>query len=170
MIVQSATHQVTPKEKTSSPMNSIQFKPRSFWSLVLMLYYWAKGDSWERKPINKITWQICCIWLLGLMPKKHGIIHNDIQTWRWISRRCFSVSKTAFLWFKVLWHEVTHFTINFVHQFGSDLKHKPFLKRHASCNALFKLTACGYWKVAPGKRKISIVCIFVPSRFHAVSL
>ena len=38
----------------------------------------------------------------------------------------------------------------------------------ASCNALFEL-ACGYWKVAPGKRKISIVCILVPSRFHAVS-
>jgi len=110
MFVQSAT-QVTRKEKPSSPMNSMQFKLRSFWSLVLMLYYWAKGESWERKPINKITWQIFCIWLLGLMPKKDGIIHNDIQTWRWISRSCFSVSKQSFVSFKVLWHEVTHFTI-----------------------------------------------------------
>lgn len=169
MFVQSAT-QVTRKEKPSSPMNSIQFKPRSFWSLVLMLYYWAKGDLWERKPINKITWQIFCIWLLGLMPKKDSIIHNDIQTWRWISRRCFSVSKTAFLLVQstLTWSYPLHYLFTCLDPTQSK---KPwFLKRHASCNALFKLTACGYWKVAPDKRKVCIVCMFAPSRFHAVSL
>lgn len=126
MFVQSAT-QVTRKEKPSSPMNSIQFKPRSFWSLVLMLYYWAKGDLWERKPINKITWQIFCIWLLGLMPKKDGIIRNDIQTWRWISRRCFSVSKKS-LPFGSKYFDIKLPTSLFVHLFGSDLKQKAISK------------------------------------------